>query len=113
MGKKYKAAAVQYAKACADGSVICGNEVKLAAKRFLADLERDDLELHEKEPDFIISIIEKLMVHKQGEDINGKPLTNTPLLLQPWQIFVIYNLVGFYKKGTKERRFKEGFIFIH
>lgn len=112
MGKKYKSVAVQYAKACADGSVICGNEVKLAAKRFLADLERDDLELHEKEPDFIISIIEKLMVHKQGEDINGKPLTNTPLLLQPWQIFVIYNLLGFYHKGTSERRYKEAFVYV-
>lgn len=52
------------------------------------------------------------MVHKQGETLNGEPLMNTPMLLQPWQVFCVYNLVGFYYKGTKERRYKEAFIFI-
>ena len=52
------------------------------------------------------------MVHKQGEDINGKPLAGTPFLLQPWQVFVVYNLIGFYYKGTDERRYKEAFIMV-
>ncbi len=52
------------------------------------------------------------MVHKQGESIDGEPLMNKPMLLQPWQIFCVYNLIGFYYKGTKERRYKEAFIFI-
>ena len=110
--KSYKAAAMEYAKAAAAGEIICGAEVTAAAKRFLADLERDDLELHTKEPDFVIGIIERLMVHNQGESLTGEPLTNKPLLLQPWQIFVVYNLLGFYYKGRNERRFKEAFIFI-
>src|SRR5699024_10616238 len=71
-----------------------------------------DLELHTKEPDLVIGIIERTMVHKQGEDLDGQPLMNTPLKLQPWQIFIVYNLVGFYYKGTNERRYKEAFIFI-
>lgn len=112
MAKRYKGIALQYAEDVVSGEVIAGAEVVLACKRFLADLERDDLELHTKEPDFVCGIIEKLMVHKQGETITGEPLTNTPLLLQPWQIFCVYNIVGFYFKGTNERRYKEAFIFI-
>lgn len=84
----------------------------MACVRFMADLNRDDLELHTEEPDFVIGIIERLMVHKQGEDLGGNPLMNTPLKLQPWQVFIVYNLIGFYYKGTNERRYKEAFIFI-
>lgn len=110
--KSYKATAVKYAEDCVSGKNICGKEVGEAAQRFLDDMKRDDLELHTKEPDFVINIIERLMVHKQGETIDGKPLTNEPLILQPWQIFIIYNIVGFYYKGTIERRYKEAFIFV-
>ena len=76
------------------------------------DLKRDDLELHEYEPDFVCGVIEKLVVHKQGEAIDGTPLRGTPFILLPWQIFIIYNLVGWYFKGTNERRYKEAFIFV-
>ena len=92
--------------------ILAGAEVVAACRRFLNDLERDDLELRTKDPDFVIGIVEKVMVHRQGEALDGTPLTNTPLLLQPWQIFIVYNLVGFYIKGTKERRFKEALIFV-
>ena len=110
--KSYKKVAFQYAEDAASGKLLCGDEVADAARRFLEDAKRDDLTLHTKEPDFVIGIIEKLMVHNQGEDLDGKPLTNTPLLLQSWQIFIVYNLLGFYYKGTSERRYKEAFIFI-
>lgn len=112
MGKAYKPVAIKYARAAAAGELICGAEVKAAAVRFLADLEREDLELHTKEPDFVCGIIEKLMVHKQGQALDGTPLPGTPLILQPWQVFIVYNLMGFYFKGTNERRYKEAFIFI-
>lgn len=110
--KSYKDIAIRYAQDAASGKAVCGNEVVLAAKRFLDDLERDDLELHTTEPDFVIGIVEKLMVHQQGEALDGTPLMNTPLLFQPWQIFIVYNLVGFYFKGTNERRYKEALIFV-
>ena len=110
--KRYKRVAVQYAKDVVAGVIIAGREVVQACQRFLDDLERPDLTLRTKEPDFVIGIIEKLMVHNQGEDLNGRSLINTPLLLQPWQIFVVYNLIGFYRKGARERRFKEAFIFV-
>ena len=125
--KRYKKIAVAYAKACAAstevawqttaearaaGINICGAEVAAAARRFLADLDRDDLTLRTKDPDFVCNIVERIMVHKQGQALDGSPLTNTPFKLLPWQVFIIYNLLGFYYKGRRERRYKEAFIFI-
>lgn len=111
--KSYKQVAIDYAREVTQGKKKrVGKEVMLACIRFLTDLEREELELRTKEPDLVIGIIEKTMVHKQGEDLEGRPLMNTPLILQPWQVFIVYNLVGFCYKGTNERRYKEAFIFI-
>lgn len=112
MAKTYKTRAIKYAKDVAAGKLVVGQEVVLAAKRFLNDIDSGKYDLHTKEPDFVIGIIERLMVHQQGEDLKGVPLKNQPLLLQDWQIFIVYNLVGFYFKGTRERRYKEAFIFV-
>ena len=60
----------------------------------------------------MIGVIEKTIVHDQGEKLDGTSLRGEPFLLEPWQKFIIYNLVGFYHKGTKIRRYKEAFIFI-
>ena len=110
--KSYKDVALAYAADVVGGRIICGKEILLACIRFNKDLKREDLELREKDPDFVIGIIEKLMVHRQGETLAGEPLTNKPLRLERWQIFIIYNLLGFFYRGTDERRFKEAFIFI-
>ena len=112
MATCYKDIAVEYARKVVKGKRKAGKEVILACARFLKDIKRKDLELRSKEPDLVIGIIEKLMVHKQGEDLDGNSLMNKPLKLQDCQIFIVYNLVGFYIKGTNERRFKEAFIFI-
>lgn len=108
----YKNIALEYAQAVVSGRKVAGADVKKACERFLEDLQRPELELHTREPDFVIAIIERTMVHKQGEDLSGRPLLGTPFLLQPFQIFIVYNLMGFYYKGTRERRYKEAFIFI-
>ena len=110
--KSYKSIAIKYAEEVTSGQKLAGKEIVQSCQRFLDDLKRDDLELRPKDPDFVIGIIEKLMVHKQGEDMKGRSLVNKPLILQPWQIFIVYNLVGFYYKGTNERRYKEAFIFV-
>lgn len=110
--KSYKDVALQYARAVLKGERKAGKEVVLACARFMKDLQRDDLELRTKDPDLVIGIIERTMVHQQGESLKGEPLLNTPLVLVDWQIFIVYNLVGFYYKGTNERRYKEAFIFI-
>lgn len=108
----YKQVALDYAQAVLSGKKNAGKEVVMACQRFMDDLERDDLELRTKDPDFVIGIIEKTMVHMKGETLDGTPLLNKPFVLEPFQVFIIYNLLGFFYKGTEERRYKEAFIFI-
>lgn len=110
--ERYRKIALDYAAAVTSGKKRVGKEVLLACVRFQKDLARDDLELRDAGPDFVIGIIERTMVHKQGETLAGEPLMGTSLRLEPWEIFIVYNLLGFYKKGTEERRYKEAFIFI-
>lgn len=110
--KSYKAAALAYARAVTSGEKIAGKEIVQSCARFLKDIERDDMELRSREPDLVISIIEKTMVHKQGETLTGESLLGKPLRLEPWQIFLVYNLLGFYYKNSDERRYKEAFIMI-
>jgi len=112
LAKNYLDTAIQYAKAVSTGKKLAGKEVIQAADRFLKDMERDDLELRTRDADFVLNIIERTMVHKQGEDLQGNPLTGKPLILDPWQVFIVFNLLGFYRKGTDERRYKEAFIFV-
>lgn len=111
-GKQYKRTAIKYADDVISGKVIASNDVVNACKRFKSDLDRKDLELRPRQADAAISIIEGLFVHRQGEALDGTPLLGKPLLLEPWQIFIIYNLLGFWYKGTEERRYKEALIFI-
>lgn len=110
--KRFKKVAVAYARAAVAGEIIVGAEVVAAAKRFMEDLERSDLTLRTRDADFVCNIVERIMVHKQGQALDGTPLTNTPFILLPWQVFCIYNLLGFYYKGRRERRYKEAFIYI-
>ena len=109
--KNFKQIAVNYAQKVVEGKIIAGNN-KRECQRFLQDLNDERFELRTKEPELACKIIERFMVHKQGEDIKGNPLTNKPLILQPWQVFIVYNLLGFYYAGTNERRYKEAFIFL-
>ena len=112
MAKSYKQIAIKYAKDVVSGKKIASNWTALGCQRFLDDMERKDLELRTSDPDFVIGIIEEVFVHKQGEGSDGKSLVDTPLVLQPWQVYIIYNLTGFYFSGTNERRYKEAFIYV-
>ncbi|MGF9909400.1 terminase large subunit [Brevibacillus porteri] len=81
-------------------------------QRFLDDLDNPAYDFNPKDAEFVIGIIEKTFVHQKGEDMEGRPLRGTPFYLQPWQKFVVYNLLGFFHKGTILRRFKEAFIML-
>ena len=110
--KDYIKTAIEYADDVTSGRKIAGKEIVQACQRFIDDLKRDDLELKKRDPNAVCSIIEGFFVHQQGEDMHGEPLLGKPFILQPWQIFVIVNLLGFYYKGTDERRYKEALIFV-
>jgi phage terminase large subunit-like protein len=101
-----------YARSIVDGRKIACKETRQMCERFLRDLENPDYDFRTRDPEFVIQIIEKTFVHQKGEDMQGRPLRGRPFLLEPWQKFVIYNLLGFYHKGTELRRFKEAFIML-
>ena len=93
MVKDCKKIAIAYAESVVSGKKVAGKEIVMACQRFLDDLKRDDLEYNAHDPDFVANIIERHIIHKQGQDINGESLVGKPLILQPWQVFVICNLI--------------------
>lgn len=110
--KHYKQVAIKYANDVVSGQQVAGAEIIAACQRFLDDLERKDLEFRTKEPDAAVTIIEGIFVHRKGEALDGTPLLGKPFKLEPFQIFIVYNLLGFYYTGTNERRFKESLILL-
>lgn len=93
----------QYAVDVVEGKIICCENIKLSCKRFLSDLERDDLEFRESVIDRAIAFIGTLK-HFAGKS-SGKPF-----ILENWQQFIVANIVGWYWKGTDDRRFTSSYI---
>lgn len=108
--KHYKQTAIKYAEDVVAGQVIIGEDVVAACRRFLHDLQREDIELRMRDPDLAINIIQTMMVHRQGEALDGTPMMGKPFMLEPFQIFIVVNLLGWYYTGTQVRRYKEAFI---
>ena len=110
--KKYLPRAIKYADGVIKGDIVAGTDVVNACKRFKEDLNRKDIEMRTKQADAAVSIIEGVFVHSKGEALDGTPLQGKPLKLEDWQVFIIYNLLGFWYSGTDERKYKEAFIMI-
>lgn len=102
----------KYVKDIQSGKKIACKELKQIVGRFNDDLKNPKFDFKTKEANFVIGIIENLFEHIQGESLDGKPLAGNNLKLEAWQKFIIYNLLGFYWKGTDNRRYQEAFIMI-
>lgn len=103
---------LKYAENLASGKTTANKYRVKAAKRFIKDLKNPKYEFRTKDADFCINIIESTICNYQGEKLDGTPLKGTPFLLTDFHKFIIYNLLGFFLKGTQIRRFKEAFIYI-
>ena len=103
---------MEYVDNVLSGKKVACKETKQACKRFKDDLKNDDYEFISSDPDIVIDLIENLFVHEQGEALDGTPLPDKPFILEQWQKFIVYNLLGFYHKGTKLRRYNEAFIMV-
>ena len=109
---KYFSEVQKYCQDCKSG-IIKANIYRIKAiDRFYRDLEDERYEFNPKDADFIISIIQKTICHMQGETQDGEPLRGTPFILMPFHKFIIYNLFGIYRKGTKIKKYHEALIFI-
>ena len=104
--------AINYANGVLDGSIAACEDKILEAKRFLRDIENPRFYLNEEVINISVNFIEKVVVHYQGESVKAVSLRNKPMELQEWQMFVVVNVMGFYKTGTIETRFKEALVFI-
>lgn len=101
----------QYAEATAVDPNAC-LDIRAACARYLRDLEDPRWEFRTEMAEFVITAIQTLFCHQQGEDLYGRPLRGKPLLLQPFQMFIIYNICGFFLPGTVIRRFQEAFLML-
>lgn len=94
------------------GKIPANREKVQGCKRYLETKSNPRYDYKPEMANKAINLIEKLFRHKQGETMEGVSLAGTPLLLQPWQKFIIFDLLSFYKAGTAMRKYRESFIFI-
>lgn len=87
-----------YARSVLEGKVIAGKWINLACQRFLDDLNRTDIVLDVKQGQRAINFIERKLRHWEGS-WRGKPL-----LLEPWQKFIVMQVFGWQKDGKRRIR---------
>lgn len=114
MDNKYKNydVVLKYANDIVSGRKVACKDQIYVCQRFLNDLKNPEYDFNPKNAEFVIQIIESTFCHQQGEMLDGTPLRGKPFLLEPFHKFIVYNLLGFYLKGTEIVRFHEAFIFI-
>jgi len=93
----------KYAVDVVEGKIVCCESIKLACKRYLADLQRDDLTFREDAVDKAISFIGTLK-HFTSK-ASGKPF-----ILEPWQQFIVANIIGWYWVESGDRRYTSSYI---
>ena len=98
----------QYARDVVKGKIVAGEHIRDACRRHLADLKRKELLFHQEGVVHALNFISRLSL-PSGE----------PLILIPWQIFVIESLFGWHyaedsplKGGYKagDRRYQKAYI---
>lgn len=92
----------RYAEEVTEGKIVCGDNIKLACRRFLNDLKRPDMDFREDVVDRAIGFINTLK-HFAGKS------SGQNFILEDWQQFIIANIVGFYWLSG-ERRFTSSYI---
>ncbi len=101
-----------YVDGCLSGEVNVCLEIVQACQRYRRDLQNPKWDFRMEPANEIIAIIETTICHRQGEFLDATPLRGTPFYLLPYHKFIVYNIMGFYLKGTRERRFKEALDFV-
>lgn len=87
-----------------DNAINTGRLIKLAAQRFLSDLEREDIYFDEIEAVKCTNFIERYCVQWEGK-WRGKPLN-----LELWQKFILEQIYGWIRKDNGCRRINKVYI---
>jgi len=96
-----------YCNGVIDGSIVAGRLVKLAVRRHLQDLEQAGergLYFDESIAAESIAFVELVCKHSKGE------WAGQPVILAPWQKFIVWVLLGWRRKSDRMRRFSEALI---
>jgi phage terminase large subunit-like protein len=93
----------EYAKNVVNGEIVACKYIQLACERYLDWFKRDDIEFRSDKADKVVKFCEKLK-HFTGR------FNNQHFILQPFQKWMVYNIFGFYYKGTEERVIKNVWI---
>ncbi|MFK4047244.1 terminase large subunit [Roseomonas mucosa] len=103
------AEAIQYAQEVTGGQRVAAELVRLACRRFLADLDASD---NGGEWEFRPDLAERPMVFAGLlPNIKG-PEAGQPLRLMAWQRFIFANLFGFVERGSNIRRFRQATCYV-
>ena len=91
--------AFQYASAVTRGDILACEDVRLACQRFLDMAERKDApyQFIPSRAEHILKFV-KFVRHVKGPD------ANKPIQLEPWQIFFIVAIYGFWDKRDDKKR---------
>lgn len=81
-----------------------GQFIKLACRRFLADLERKDIYFDEVEANKIINFAEKYCCLWEDK------WRGEPVKIMPWMAFVFQQIYGWYYKETNLRRVRKVYV---
>lgn len=96
--------AEQYARDVLSGKIVAGRLIKLAAERFLKDLERKDIYFDESEANKFVNFAQnhcRLWEDKwRGE----------PIVLEPWMCFFLQQIFGWFYTATKLRRVRKVYV---
>lgn len=84
--------------------LMTGRLMKLAAQRFLDDLERDDLHFDEEQANLMVNFCERYCFQWEG-DWRGMPFK-----FEPWQKFIFQQVYGWIVKATGRRRINEVYV---
>lgn len=90
---------VDYVNSIISGKKKACKPLRAACERFSNDLENPAWDFRIQDAEFIIRFIETCIAHKEGERLDGTPLLGQPFILEPWEKFIIYNLLGFLKRA--------------
>lgn len=100
-----KHAAHQYAVDVTKKRIVACDMVRLAAQRYLDDLESGQFEFHEKTATVYIEFFRRCLKHTVGQ------YAGTPFEPLPWQQFILWNLYGFHMPNGR-RRFNYAYISV-
>lgn len=93
----------EYAADIVAGNVVACHWVKLAAKRYINDLQTGHYYFDENSVDEVVTFINKL-------NLNTTP--KKPFILENWQLFIIANIYGLKSNTTNKRKYRYVYIEI-